>query len=71
MVSTANVQILLEVEGPMFYLCLFVMSQLDVNGWFIVFCLFHLLRAIIVCVRLRIGLWVGGHSWHAKEPSME
>lgn len=28
-------------------------------------------RAIIVCVRLRIGLWVGGHSWRAKELSME
>lgn len=64
MVGTANVQILLKVDGPMFF-PLFLMSQLDVNRWFIVFLLFHLLRAIIVCVRLRIGLWVGGHSWHA------
>lgn len=32
---------------------------------------YNLLRAIIVCVRLRIGLWVGGRSWHATELNME
>lgn len=41
MVGTANVQISLKVEGPMFYFCLFfLMSQLDVIGWFICFLTF-------------------------------
>lgn len=60
-VDSENVQILLKLKGQYFLYffpssVFFLMSHLDVNGWFIVFRLFHW-RAIIVCVRLRIGLW--------------
>lgn len=69
MVNTANVQVLLKVEGPMFYFSLFLMSKLDVNGWFIVFCTFSFAESHYCLCQTEnraVGWWPLLACWGAR-----